>query len=62
MGKDYTDAVSHLDLGGVISSAKAITRLPLQAEWEYNLYIALFRHYLRVPSSAALIMASLAVT
>ena len=62
MGEDHADAIPYLDLGGVIGPAQAITRLPLQAEWEYHLNIALFRHYLSVPSSAALIMASLAVT
>ena len=41
--------------------AAIITRLPLQPEWEYHLYAAPAGHYWRLPSSAALIMFSLAV-
>ena len=61
-GEDHAHAVANLHPDGGIGPVKAITRLPLQAEWEYHLNVALFGHYLRVPSSAALIMASLAVT
>ena len=57
MGKNYRHSLTYGKLCG-----GRITRLPLQAEWEYKLYVALGLHYLRVPASAAAIMASLAVT